>query len=455
MCRMQAPAKGVCRVSDCISRIRQQYQQPTRLPRSKVPPSHHQRVGLRKRDPPHCTGVRHREPLYRGGSARVPVKTRKINRRFWTVAGPFPTPGARINSPSLGPRVHIAACDVALELLGLRRFQLPFCLPGQFVGTSLFDLALQFLDRLILRVFFENVSLVDRLLEGNESLLKRNTFGGHLRLRDVPLDIHPTRPIDTVDDAGQISSSQFQLAEDGLHVLLVDPFRVLGDGDFGDLARQPGVPEGGLGQAGPLLLVVQSVFDSGRVEFADELAFLYPRVGWKDRDDGGLARNRVVVVKAERLDHLGPIRPVLGSLGGMVVSLTFSGMYGRDLRAGGKQAAGDEDDGGDGLELGPEHGVEDSLAEEDGLGRDDDAGRRRRNRREPRRGVDGGMDERQGQRGRRVAGQRRGQRPGGRDDSPPGQAGSEPFPAAGQPAADSPDGAAQCRAASSCDSPSR
>ena len=41
---------------------------------------------------------------YLGGSARVSVKTRKINWRSWTFA-PFSIPGARINSPSAGASI--------------------------------------------------------------------------------------------------------------------------------------------------------------------------------------------------------------------------------------------------------------------------------------------------------------------------------------------------------------
>ncbi len=60
-------------------------------------------------------------------------------------------------------------------------------------------------------------------------------------------------------------------------------------------------------------------------------------------------------------------------------------------------------------------------------------------------GLDGGMDERRWHRCPGVAGQRSGERPGRRDDTTPDQAGSEPFPASSQPAADRPDGAAQAQ----------
>ncbi len=51
--------------------------------------------------PVYPTAVRYREPLFRRGSARISVKTRKTNWRSRTIA-PFAIPGARINSPSAG-----------------------------------------------------------------------------------------------------------------------------------------------------------------------------------------------------------------------------------------------------------------------------------------------------------------------------------------------------------------
>ncbi len=126
-----------------------------------------------------------RKPPYRGSSARVSVTTRKINWRSRTVA-PLAIPGARINSPSAGT-IDLAVRDVALEFLYLRLLQLPGRLLRQLVGTSLLDLAPQFLGRLFLRVCFQNVSLLGRLLNGGDSLLKREIFGDHLPFVTYPL----------------------------------------------------------------------------------------------------------------------------------------------------------------------------------------------------------------------------------------------------------------------------
>ncbi len=94
--------------------------------------------------------------------------------------------------------------------------------------------------------------------------------------------MHPASPVDVVDGAGQISGSQFELAHDRRHVLLINPLRVFSDTDFRDLALQPGVLVDGLSRLGRDLLVEQPVLDSGLVEFADELALLHFRVGWKN-----------------------------------------------------------------------------------------------------------------------------------------------------------------------------
>ena len=150
-------------------------------------------------------------PLYRGGSARVSVKTRKINWRSRTVA-PSLTPGARINSPSAGAFILQRAMSRSRCLVFIvSRSQVAFLASSSArdFSTSL----AQFLDRLVQRVFFQNGSLVHRLLKSEESLPKRKIFGGQLPFRDVPLGMHPTRPFDTVNGAGEIRGSQFQLAE--------------------------------------------------------------------------------------------------------------------------------------------------------------------------------------------------------------------------------------------------
>ena len=124
-----------------------------------------------------------------------------------------------------------------------------------------------------------------------------------------------------------------------------------------DLKRQLGSLVCVLGPLGRDLLDGQLVLDPGRVKLADELALRHLHVGGKDRENRGLAWNQVVVVIAERSDHLASIGMVIGRRRKPVVIPTIAGMHGRDLRSGGEYSAGDQDDGGDGFELSPEHGL--------------------------------------------------------------------------------------------------
>ena len=131
-------------------------------------PSHYQRAGIPRFDQPYRSS-----PFGTALSRRLGPGPRQDAEDQLALADgrPLLDPRGEDQLP-VGRRVHLAACDVALQVLGLRRFQLPGRLPGQLVGMSALDLALQFLGRLIPRVFFENSSLADRLLESEESLLE-------------------------------------------------------------------------------------------------------------------------------------------------------------------------------------------------------------------------------------------------------------------------------------------
>ena len=137
-----------------------------------------------------------------------------------------------------------AVLDLRDELVLLVLLQLEGRLLGQLVGRAFSTSARSSLSGLFLGVLLEHVHARLGLLEGELGLVEAELVGDLL----APRRRSPSRrifvgPLEAVLGALQVGLGQGDVALDRLDLLLEGPLLVLGDGDLGDLAGQPGLVE--------------------------------------------------------------------------------------------------------------------------------------------------------------------------------------------------------------------